>query len=135
MSARPIISAPAVEAVRRGFRDALSRPSRPGTPNSASAGRPSTAAAGPAKAGLRVLIPTNDSTAPSPSSTNVGTVSRPAVMPAASAVTPAANTTPARGEAPAQAGGAQLEVVGQRGHRGDPARPQRGGNRRDHRHA
>ena len=45
-SARPIISAAAVEAVRPGLRTAFSRARRPGTPRKRSTGRPTSEAIG-----------------------------------------------------------------------------------------
>ena len=45
-SAIPIISAPAVCAVRRGLRAAFRRPSRPGVPSTRASGRPSALASG-----------------------------------------------------------------------------------------
>ncbi len=64
-SPNPIISADAVEAVRRGLRMAFSRPSLPWTP-SPRMGAPIAAAIGLATKGDRMAIPTNVAAAPAP---------------------------------------------------------------------
>ncbi len=51
--ATPIISAAAVDAVRRGLRMAFSRASRPGTPRSRASGRPIAPATGRTSSGDR----------------------------------------------------------------------------------
>ncbi len=65
--ASPIISAAAVEAVRRGLRMAFNRPSRPGTPRAS--GPPTTRATGRASSGDRPATPRKVSRAPTPTST------------------------------------------------------------------
>jgi hypothetical protein len=54
---RPIIRAAAVDAVRRGLRMALSRPSRPGTPRKRAAGAPMIRASGAATSGDSIATP------------------------------------------------------------------------------
>ncbi|GIV00261.1 MAG: hypothetical protein KatS3mg014_1876 [Actinomycetota bacterium] len=66
-SARPIMSAEAVAAVRLGLRIAFSRPSRAGIPSPAT-GRPSRRAAGRATSGERLATPRNTRAAPAPTS-------------------------------------------------------------------
>ena len=67
-SARPIISAAAVEAVRPGLRIELSRAIRPGAPASRLAGRPTSAAIGFTSRGASMAMPTNSDSTPTPSS-------------------------------------------------------------------
>jgi hypothetical protein len=64
-SPSPIISAAAVDAVRRGFRFAFSRPSRPVMP-SVLAGKPIAAARGRAKSGVSTATPMKVRAAPTP---------------------------------------------------------------------
>ncbi len=65
-SARPIINADAVDALRRGLRMAFSRPSRPVAPNRAGSGLPMTLVTGRASSGERVDTPRKASPAPMP---------------------------------------------------------------------
>jgi hypothetical protein len=67
-SARPIISAAAVVAVRPGLRIAFSRASRPVSPRSASSGRPVTDASGRTSLGENRDTPNSIRAAPPPSS-------------------------------------------------------------------
>src|SRR5918996_894469 len=64
---RPIISADAVAAVRRGLRIAFSRASLPGTP-SARTGTPIVAATGLAISGVSIAMPMNVNATPAPTS-------------------------------------------------------------------
>lgn len=66
-SARPIISADAVAAVRRGLRRAFLVASRPGVRNSFGYGAPSTRTTGRLITGASMATPTNTSAAPAPS--------------------------------------------------------------------
>ncbi len=65
-SASPIISAAAVEAVRCGFRRALSRASRPAAPPICVAGHPSAAASGRTSRAEKSATPTKIRSAPTP---------------------------------------------------------------------
>ena len=76
-SASPIISADAVEAVRAGFRVALSRARIPGAPPIDRAGAPSTAASGRTTLGAFIETPKKSSSTPSPSSSSRGPVAIP----------------------------------------------------------
>ena len=66
-SARPIISAAAVEAVRPGLRTEFSRASRPAEPPRRAAGRPTSAAIGFTRRGASMAMPTNSASTPTPS--------------------------------------------------------------------
>jgi hypothetical protein len=81
--ARPIMSAEAVWAVRRGLRIEFSRPSLPGSPSSRASGRPITLDSGRAIAGESMVTPTKMPTAPAPTSAMAGLAS-----PMASRITP-----------------------------------------------
>ena len=94
ISVTPIMRAPAVDAVRRGLRAAFSRASRPGIPNRAWMGRPSTRTTGRAIAGLATLRPTKVTSAPMPVSASTAAVLPTPAMPSARHTTPAAVTAP-----------------------------------------
>ena len=76
-SASPIISAAAVEAVRCGFRRALSRASRPAAPPILVAGQPSACASGLTSLDEKSATPRKTSTAPSPIQMRTCVVSSP----------------------------------------------------------
>ena len=76
-SARPIISADAVEAVRCGLRRELSRASRPAAPPSRAAGEPSTAASGRMSRAESSETPMKISSAPRPIQSSIWVVPRP----------------------------------------------------------
>ena len=65
-TARPIISAAAVTAVRPGLRTAFSRARRPVMPRSFSSGQPATEASGRTSRGLNIDTPNSVATAPPP---------------------------------------------------------------------
>ena len=65
-TASPIISAPAVTAVRPGLRTEFSRASRPVIPRSFSSGQPATEARGRTRRGLSIDTPISVTTAPPP---------------------------------------------------------------------
>ena len=67
-TARPIISAAAVTAVRPGLRTAFSRARRPVMPRSRSSGQPATDASGRTSRGLNMDTPSSVATAPPPTS-------------------------------------------------------------------
>ena len=67
-SARPIISAAAVAAVRAGLRCEFSRASRPTSPRSRSIGPPATAASGLTRRGLHSETPNSTAAEPTPRS-------------------------------------------------------------------
>ena len=67
-TARPIISAPAVTAVRPGLRTAFSRARRPVMPLSFSSGQPQIEASGRTSRGLNIETPKSVATAPPPTS-------------------------------------------------------------------
>ncbi len=67
-TARPIISAPAVTAVRPGLRTVFSRASRPVRPRSFSSGQPQSEASGRTSRGLNIETPKSVATAPPPTS-------------------------------------------------------------------
>lgn len=71
----PIMRAAAVDAVRRGWRMALRRPSWPGTPRSAAKGQPSTEDSGRATSGTSPASPRKPSTRPT-----AATSARPAAL-------------------------------------------------------
>ena len=93
-SARPIIRAPAVDAVRRGLRAALPWAIWPETPKSRAKGRPSTVATGRANDGLNVLTPMNTSTAPIATKVSTLTVDDATNSPMPSAIAPIAVMAP-----------------------------------------
>ena len=76
-SARPIISADAVEAVRCGLRRALSRASRPAAPPSRAAGAPSEAASGRTSRAAKSATPMKIRSAPTPIQTRICVVPSP----------------------------------------------------------
>src|SRR5262249_55856918 len=65
-SASPIISAAAVEAVRRGVRIAFSRAGRPGSRNIHTNGNPISPARGRVNSGLKIATPLKDQMTPAP---------------------------------------------------------------------
>jgi len=65
-TASPIISAPAVTAVRPGLRTAFSRARRPVSPRSRSSGQPMNDASGRTSRGLNIDTPNSVATAPPP---------------------------------------------------------------------
>jgi hypothetical protein len=67
-TARPIMSAPAVTAVRPGLRTVFSRASRPVSPRSFSSGHPQIDASGRTSRGLNIETPKSVATAPPPTS-------------------------------------------------------------------
>ena len=79
-SARPIISAAAVEAVRPGLRSALSRASRPGEPPRRAAGKPTSVTSGFIMRGASMAMPTNSASTPTE---NVSAIITPPNRPAA----------------------------------------------------
>ena len=126
-SASPIVSAPAVEAVRRGMRAAFSWASRPGSLNTARIGRPSAWATGAANAGASPLTPRNTSTAPTDTATRRGTVSRSPNRPMQQEHEADGGDEPAPDQATAEAAGRELEAVPHGGHRWHLAGPEGGG--------
>src|ERR671937_197421 len=76
-SARPIIKADAVDAVRAGFRDALSRARMPGAPPMCCAGQPSTFESGRTIFAAFIETPKKRSRTPIPSASNRGPVAIP----------------------------------------------------------
>ena len=76
-SASPIISAAAVEAVRCGFRRALSRASCPAAPPNCAAGAPSTAASGRTSRAEKSATPRKIRSAPMPIQSRTWVVPRP----------------------------------------------------------
>ena len=82
-SARPIISADAVIAVRCGWRSAFSRASRPGMPWKRSSGAPMTRASGRTSTGASSATPKIITTTPSPSSAAAAEPPAPPNSPAA----------------------------------------------------
>ena len=96
-SARPIISADAVEAVRCGFRRALSRASMPAAPPNRAAGQPSTHANGRAIRADRSAVPKKISSVPIPMNASTDAVPLLAQMPLASAAKPSTVSVIAHG--------------------------------------
>ena len=76
-SARPIISADAVDAVRCGLRRALSRASEPAAPPIFVAGQPSRRANGSTMRTANIATPKKISSAPMPIQTRIPVVLRP----------------------------------------------------------
>ena len=89
-SPRPMVRAPAVAAVRRGFRMAFSRPSLPDTLVRRTMGHPMAAAMGRATSGMTRNTPRNVRAAPSPTSA----IPPSANSPTDSAAAPRATTIP-----------------------------------------
>ena len=95
-SARPIISAEAVEAVRDGFRVALSRARIPGAPPIDRAGAPSTAASGRTTREAFIETPKKSRITPTPSARRRGPVAIPVPsVPRETSATAIARTTSA----------------------------------------
>ena len=76
-SARPIISAAAVDAVRDGFRTELPRASFPAAPPSLAAGQPRTRASGGTSVGASIATPMKTAAAPMPSDSSRAFVESP----------------------------------------------------------
>ena len=96
-SARPITSALAVAAVRRGFRIAFPRAIAPVTPVAARTGSPSAPASGRANVASSTITPKNTSRAPTPTTRNDERTSSALcdwAMPTRSTGTPAAISAP-----------------------------------------
>src|SRR2546430_12085476 len=91
--ARPIISAEAVEAVRAGFRIALSRARMPGAPPIVWAGAPRRDASGRTTFAAFMETPKKSSSTPTPSRSRRGAVAIPPARPPRQTSTTAATST------------------------------------------
>jgi hypothetical protein len=87
-TARPIMSAPAVTAVRPGLRTAFSRARRPVIPLSFSSGQPDSEASGRTSRGLNIDTPSSVATAPPPTEPAAALDSSPPNRPTQVSATP-----------------------------------------------
>src|SRR3954451_2813592 len=94
-SARPIISAAAVDAVRPGLRTEFWAASRPADPPRLRAGRPTTVASGRTRWLETIATPRNRSRVPAPIGTSTAFAEPPAKTPSAIAAIPSTIVAPA----------------------------------------